>query len=63
MPDEIPYIFHAFYRSESDKKVGGHGLGLPAANTIIRQHGGSISVEIMPGIGPVSTVRLPKHKN
>jgi PAS domain S-box-containing protein len=61
VPDEIPYIFDAFYRSESEGEVGGHGLGLPAANTIIRQHGGRISVESMPGKGSVFTVRLPKH--
>jgi sensor histidine kinase regulating citrate/malate metabolism len=63
MPDEIPYIFDAFYQSVSEEEVGGHGLGLPAANTIIRQHGGRISVESKPGKGSVFTVRLPKHIN
>ena len=61
MPEEIPYIFDAFYRSESQGKVGGYGLGLPAANTIIHQHGGRISVESRPGKGSVFTVRLPKY--
>ena len=61
-PEEIPYIFDAFYRAESEEEVGGHGLGLAASNAIIRQHGGRISVESMPGKGSVFTVRLPKQR-
>ena len=61
-PEEIPYIFDAFYRAESKEKVSGHGLGLAASSAIIRQHGGRISVESIPGKGSVFTVRLPKHK-
>jgi len=59
-PDAIPYIFDAFYRVESKTKPSGHGLGLAASNTIIRQHGGRISVESSPGKGSVFTVWLPK---
>ncbi len=59
-PEAIPYIFDAFYRAESKTKTSGHGLGLAASNTIIRQHGGRISVESKPGQGSVFTVRLPK---
>ena len=61
-PEEIPYIFEAFYRTESKEKVSGQGLGLAASRAIIRQHGGSISVESIPGKGSVFTVRLPKYK-
>lgn len=59
-PDEIPYIFDAFYRSESNGGISGHGLGLAAARAIIRKHGGKISVESIPAKGSVFTVRLPK---
>lgn len=61
-PKDIPYIFDAFYRTKSEKKISGQGLGLAASRVIIRQHGGSISVESTPGKGSVFTVRLPKHK-
>ncbi|MFT5701523.1 MAG: PAS domain S-box-containing protein [Desulforhopalus sp.] len=60
-PEEIPYIFDAFYRAESEGTVNGHGLGLAASNAIIRQHGGRISVDSVPGKGSVFTVRLPKR--
>lgn len=61
-PEEIPYIFEAFYRAESKEKIRGQGLGLAASSAIIRQHGGNISVESKPGKGSVFTVRLPKQK-
>lgn len=61
-PEEIPYIFDAFYRAESKKELSGHGLGLAASSAIIRQHGGRISVESIPGKGSTFTVHLPKHK-
>lgn len=59
-PDEIPYIFDAFYRAGEEDEAGGHGLGLAACNAIIRQHGGQILVESWPGNGSLFTVRLPK---
>ncbi|NOR25664.1 MAG: PAS domain S-box protein [Desulforhopalus sp.] len=61
-PEQMPYIFDAFYRAESEEEVNGHGLGLAASRAIIRQHGGRISVESRPGKGSVFTVRLPKQK-
>jgi len=61
-PEEIPYIFDAFYRAESKGKVSGYGLGLAASSAIISQHGGRISVKSIPGKGSVFTVRLPKQK-
>lgn len=60
-PEAIPYIFDAFYRAEQKTKSAGHGLGLAAADSIIRQHGGRITVESKPGKGSVFTVRLPKR--
>ncbi|MCB2184097.1 MAG: PAS domain-containing sensor histidine kinase [Desulfobulbaceae bacterium] len=60
-PQEIPYIFDAFYRTKSDEKPSGQGLGLAASRAIISQHGGTISVESIQGKGSVFTVRLPKH--
>ncbi len=61
-PDEIPYVFDAFYRTKPAEEISGHGLGLAASSAIIRQHGGRISVESMPGKGSLFVVRLPKDK-
>lgn len=59
-PEELPYIFDAFYRGKSDKKEEGHGLGLAAVKAIVRQHGGRVSAESTSGKGSVFTVRLPR---
>jgi len=59
-PKDLPYIFDAFYRGESKKEKSGHGLGLASVKSIIRQHGGRVTVESTPGKGSVFTVRLPR---
>lgn len=60
--EEIPYIFDAFYRTASIQKESGQGLGLAASRTVIRQHGGRISVKSRVGKGSVFTVHLPKER-
>ncbi len=59
-PEDLPYIFDAFYRGESKNEKSGHGLGLASVKSIVRQHGGRVTVESTPGKGSVFTVRLPK---
>jgi signal transduction histidine kinase len=50
-PEDIPYVFERFYRSEKSRNraTGGVGLGLAIARGIIEAHGGKISVESTPG--------------
>jgi signal transduction histidine kinase len=50
-------IFQPFFTTKS----GGTGLGLSSAFRIIRQHGGRIGVDSLPGIGATFTVSLPVH--
>ncbi len=59
-PEELPYIFDAFYRGESTNEKNGHGLGLASVKSIVRQHGGRVTAESTPGKGSVFTVRLPR---
>ncbi len=54
-PEELPHIFDAYYSSRSQ----GRGLGLPTAKKIVESHGGTISVDSVPGKGTSFTVRLP----
>ena len=61
---DLPRVFERFYRvrrpaqgSESDP--GGTGLGLPIAQLIATQHGGSIWLESELGRGTTVFVRLP----
>ncbi len=50
-------VFEPFFSTKSSEK--GTGLGLATSFGIIRQHGGSISVESTPGEGTVFSICLP----
>jgi PAS domain S-box-containing protein len=49
-------IFEPFFTTKSE----GTGLGLSSAFSIIRQHGGKIGVQSLPGKGTAFTVSLPR---
>ena len=42
--EDIPYIFERFYRSNKERKVGGHGLGLSLAKKKCDMIGAKLSV-------------------
>ena len=52
-------IFDRFYRGDPARERGGTGLGLPLARSIVRLHGGDMSVESTPGQGTCFHVWLP----
>jgi two-component system OmpR family sensor kinase len=52
-------IFDRFYRTDPARERGGAGLGLPLARSIVRLHGGAITVESAAGQGTSFRVRLP----
>ena len=60
-PEDLPYIFNRFYRSDKSrtKSSGGSGLGLSIAKWIIRKHSGTITVESRIGIGTKFDIRFP----
>ena len=59
--EEIDRLFERFSQADmsSTRAFGGLGLGLFIVDEIVRAHGGSISVDSVPGEGSVFAVRLP----
>ena len=60
-PDELPFIFHRFYRVEGRSSGGatGMGLGLAIVDRIVRAHGGTIVVTSELDTGSTFHIRLP----
>lgn len=60
-PEDLSRIFDRFYRVHKDRsrQTGGSGLGLEIAQTIAKNHQGSIQVQSQVGVGSTFTVRLP----
>ncbi len=59
----LPTLFDRFQSIGGihERKMGGLGLGLFIAKSLIDRHGGAIEVESTPGQGTLVTVRLPKQ--
>jgi two-component system, OmpR family, sensor kinase len=61
--EDLPHIFERFYRGEKSRTRSrdgkGFGLGLSIAYWIIRNHGGRIEVDSIPGKGTTFCVWLP----
>lgn len=56
------YLFDKFYRLPQSRhsEVKGYGIGLFYVKMMITMHGGTISVESMPGKGTCFTIVLPQ---
>lgn len=50
-PEDLPYVFDRFYRSESARALPGSGLGLAMARQIARAHGAELTAENAPDGG------------
>jgi signal transduction histidine kinase len=61
-PEELPYIFNRFYRSDTSRHAesGESGLGLAIVRALIEAQGGQVWAESAPGKGTVVTIDLPK---
>jgi signal transduction histidine kinase len=60
-PERIETLFEPFVRGEASRSLdsGGAGLGLSIARSVLRAHGGEVTLENRAGGGLVATARLP----
>ena len=57
--DQIKYIFERFFKADPSRArmgTGESGLGLAIVSSLIKQHGGKVTVESEPGKGSTFTV-------
>ena len=61
--EHLPRLFERFYRVDKarSRQMGGTGLGLAIVKHIAQAHGGTVSVDSMPGQGATFTIRIPLH--
>jgi signal transduction histidine kinase len=64
-PQDLPLIFHEFYRAAEARKMGvrGTGLGLPLVKRIVEGYGGLLEVQSTVGKGSIFRFRLPLAEN
>jgi signal transduction histidine kinase len=60
-PESVPHVFDRFFRVDKarSREIGGSGLGLSIARTIVTTHGGDITCTSEPGVGSVFVISLP----
>ena len=58
-PEHQSSVFERFYRVATDRGTNGAGLGLAIVKSICLAHGGTVTVESMPGAGSTFQIILP----
>jgi PAS domain S-box-containing protein len=56
-PENLKHIMNPFFTTKRDS--GGTGLGLAITYNIVKEHGGELTIESVPGKGTIATVSLP----
>ena len=60
--EDLPHIFERFYRTNKEREIGGHGLGLSIAKKKCAMLGASISAESNIEEGTTFTITLKRKK-
>ena len=61
-PDELPHVFERFYRTNKERNIGGHGLGLSIAKKKCDMLGCKLSVESNRDDGTTFTITLKARR-
>ncbi|WP_218683537.1 sensor histidine kinase KdpD, partial [Microbacterium sp. BF1] len=56
---DLPTVFDELARAQNARDVTGSGIGLTLVATVMRHHGGDVSIRSAEGAGTVLTLRLP----
>ncbi len=61
-PPEADRVFERFYRADTSRTgtSGGAGLGLSIVAALVTAHGGSVTLDAVPGTGATFRIRLPR---
>jgi signal transduction histidine kinase/CheY-like chemotaxis protein len=58
-PEEVPFVFDAFWQASDNRSAGFKGIGLAIAKRIAAAHGGNVAVRSQRGRGTVYSLVLP----
>jgi heavy metal sensor kinase len=58
-PADLEKIFEPFFRGERTQDIPGTGIGLALVRTVIRHHGGTVTIESVPDAATTLTITLP----
>lgn len=58
-PEEVPFIFDAFWQGAGDRAHRGRSIGLSIAKRVAAAHGGNVSVRSQLGRGTIYSIVLP----
>jgi two-component system sensor histidine kinase BaeS len=61
LPEDLPFVFNRFYRADKSRaeENGESGLGLAIVKALVEAHGGTVSVQSVPGAGSKFAIALP----
>ena len=60
--EDLPHIFERFYRTNKEREIGGHGLGLSIAKKKCTMLGAKLSAESNPEDGTTFTITMKTQK-
>jgi signal transduction histidine kinase/CheY-like chemotaxis protein len=61
-PEEVPFVFDAFWQASDNRSAGFKGIGLAIAKRIAAAHGGNVAVRSQRGRGTVYSLVLPASR-